>query len=306
MKFDINELIGNLTPQEGLDKQASVIETPATPSVAEELRSVLMVKSASVVAAEAGDLGRQLARRLMEKAASETPMVVSEVVSGDQLSSLTALVESTLIKEAGESQPNIANADNAALAVAQSQVDAAATQSGGTVEAQTAESLQKGFATTSAQASSEDLARKVEDKAEDANMQKAAAVHELVGQGHSFYDAAELVAMADSELQKEAAFEALTAEGYSFDDATSLVKAAGDMGFVIGSELDKQAALGELIAEGYNFDDAVEMVKEAGLAEIAGKVAGIGRGAVGAVKAEGSKLGADASRYAQLDRKSVV
>ena len=203
--FDINELIGNLQAGESIEKQASEAEVVNTPSVADDLKAVLMTKSASVASEEASDLGRLLAKRLMEKAASENP-TVTEPVAGDNLSALTAHVEGVLLKEASEvaGQPNVANVDNAVLANEQQAVNAAAEQSGGTVEAQTAETIQKGLATQSATATSEDLVRKVEDQAEDANMQKAAAVDALVGQGHSFYDAVDLVAMADSELQKEA------------------------------------------------------------------------------------------------------
>lgn len=259
MSFDINELIGNLLPEEGgMDKQASESQENATPSVADELKAALLTKSASEVAAEAEDLGRQLARRLMEKAASETKHAE---VEGDNLSPLEASLTNAFEKEA-EAQPNIANSDNAAMAAEQGQVDAAALQSGGTVEQQQAQSIQKGLATGSAQASSEDQARKIEDDAEDANMQKAAAVQALVEQGHSFYEAADLVAAADMELQKEAAFAELISAGFDFEEATSLVKAAAEM------ELDevpmtKEAAFQTLLDEGYTFDQALEAVTNA-------------------------------------------
>lgn len=292
--FDINQLIENLQGGE-IEKQASEAEVVTTPSVADELRSVLLTKSASVANQEAGELGRLLAQRLMEKVASENNEV-TEAVKGDNLSELTAHVEATLQKEASEvgEQPNVANANNAANAAEQQSVNATAEQSGGTVEAQTAESIQKGLNTPSATATSEDLVRKVEDQAEDANMQKAAAVDTLVGQGHSFFDAVGLVAMADSELQKEAAFAELTAEGYSFDEATDMIKAASEALFDSGSEeITKEAAMSDLMAQGVPFDEAVNMVKEAGLGNIGGALRGaaakVGSAAKGAAaKASGA------------------
>lgn len=292
MSFDINELISNLSAGEGVEKQASEAEVIAAPTVADDLRAVLMTKSASTIQEEASDLGRQLARRIMEKAASENP-VVTEVVVGDNLSALTASVEATLIKEAEavSPQPNVANTDNAALAAAQDQVNHVAEQSGGTVEAQTVETIQKGLATPSATASSEDLVRKVEDKAEDSNMQKAAAVSALVEQGHSFYDAADLVAVADGELQKEAAFTELTTEGYSFDEATSLIKAACDTFVEPEEEITKEAAMADLLSQGVAFGDAVNMIKEAALSDV--------------IKGAASKLGSAAKGAASSAGKSV-
>lgn len=302
MHFDINELINNLSNGEGVEKQASEAEVVAAPSVADDLRAVLMTKSAATIQEEAGDLGRQLARRIMEKAASENP-VVSEVVVGDNLSALTASVEATLIKEAEEiaSQPNIANSDNAALAASQEQVNHTAEQSGGTVEAQTVETIQKGLSTPSATATSEDLVRKVEDNSEDANMQKAAAVKELVAQGHSFYDAADLVAAADGELQKEAALAELTAEGYSFDEATSLIKAASESFVAPEVEITKEAAMSDFLGQGFSFDEAVNMVKEAGLSDVLKGTASKIVSAVGnspALSGAAQKVGAAASKMA--------
>lgn len=275
MSFDINTLIDSLTNGEGQEKQASEAVVVNAPTVAEELKSVLMTKSASEVTEEAGALGRMLAQRLLEKAASENP-AVSEVVVGDQMSALTASVETAIIKEASEisPQPQINTEHNAASAAAQDHVDNAALQSGGTVEQQTAESIQKGLSTASATATSEDLVRKVEDKAEDSNMLKAAAVNELVSQGLSFYEAGNLIAEADAELQKEAAFAELTTEGYNFEDATALIKAASEADF----EMSKEASLSDLLSQGYRFDDAVEMVKEAGARSFVPKVAKKGLG----------------------------
>lgn len=286
MSFDINELIGNLGLDEGIEKQASEVKEDAKPSVADELREALLTKSASEVAAEAEDLGRQLARRLMEKAASQ---VKPEVVEGDALSTMEVSLTQTFEKEA-EAQGHIANADNAAMAAEQGQVDAHALQSGGTVESQTAETIQKGLATPSATATSEDMVRKIEDQGEDANMQKAAAVMALVEEGLDFYNAADLVAVADSELQKEAALAELVNEGYDFDDAVSLIKAASETPKVSDEVLEKVAAFQELTAEGYSFDEATDLIKEAGIGL---KI----RQGINQAKIEGRKLSTSFDKY---------
>lgn len=114
-------------------------------------------------------------------------------------------------------QPHIANDQNAVMAQEQMAVNATALQSGGTVEAQQIESLQKGLATPSAVASGEDQV---------VELQKAAALTHLVAGGMNFYDAVDQVASIDSELQKEAAFNELIGEGYSFDDAVALIEQA--------------------------------------------------------------------------------
>lgn len=135
----------------------------------------------------------------------------------DIMANVQALIKQA--QEAGTSaQGNLAIEPTAAMAAQQTQVDALAKQSGGTVEQQQNESLQKGLATQVAAAGPDD---KVE-----ANMLKAAALVELVDSGLDFYDAFEKVAYADMELQKEAAFNELMEAGYGFEDAVALVQAA--------------------------------------------------------------------------------
>lgn len=279
MSYDINQLINNLVGEEGVEKQASEAQEAQAPTVADELRDALMTKSASEKASEAEDLGRQLARRLLEKSASAE----AAPLANEQLAGLEASVTETLEKEAGvEVQPDVAKAENAANAQEQATVDAVAQQSGGTVEAQAHESIEKGLSTGTAVASSEDQVRKVEDQHEDADMQKAAAVAALVEGGDDFYEAFEKVAMADAELQKEAAFNQLISEGYSFEDAAGLVKAACE--FPQSEEFEKAAALGELLSEGFVFDEAVELIKEAGLGSTLRSAGSAIRREVGAVK----------------------
>lgn len=163
-----------------------------------------------------------------------------------------------LIKQAEEvqAQPHIANEQNLAMAQEQLAINAQALQSGNTVEGQQVESLQKGLATQSAQASGEDQV---------IQLQKAAAVVELVDQGMDFYSAVDAVAGADMELQKEAAFQELMEQGYDFEDAVMLVKAASEGEYEVDEEVEKRAAFEELMEEGYSFDDAVEIIKEAGI-----------------------------------------
>ncbi len=124
-----------------------------------------------------------------------------------------------LIKEAETITPQaqVVAEQNVAHAQEQLAINAHALQSGGTVEAQQVESLQKGLSTPSAVASAEDQVQE---------LQKAAALTELVAGGMDFYSAFNEVASVDSELQKEAAFHGLIGEGYSFEDAISLIQAA--------------------------------------------------------------------------------
>ena len=119
--------------------------------------------------------------------------------------------------EAVAPQPHIANDQNAAMAGEQQAVNAAALQSGGTVEAQQIESLKKGLDTPSAVASGEDQV---------VELQKAAALTHLVAGGMDFYSAVDQVAALDVELQKEAAFNQLVEEGKTFDEAVALIQAA--------------------------------------------------------------------------------
>lgn len=126
-----------------------------------------------------------------------------------------------LQKQAEEvaAQPNVVAEQNAATAGEQLSVNAVALQSGGTVEQQQLESLQKGLATQTAVAGADDKVQ---------NLEKAAAVMALVQDGADFYDAVNSVADADSSLQKEAAFNDLIGQGYSFDDAVALIQQASE------------------------------------------------------------------------------
>ncbi len=119
--------------------------------------------------------------------------------------------------EAVAPQPHIANEQNAAMAGEQQAINAAALQSGGTVEAQQLESLKKGLDTPSAQASGEDQV---------IELQKAAALTSLVAGGMDFYSAVDQVAEMDVELQKEAAFNELISEGRTFEEAVALIQGA--------------------------------------------------------------------------------
>lgn len=114
-------------------------------------------------------------------------------------------------------QPNIATEHNAAMAGEQLGVNAMALQSGGTVEQQQIESLQKGLATPSAEAGADDKVQ---------NLEKAAAVMSLVEEGADFYDAVNAVADADSDMQKQAALADLMEEGTSFEEAVALIQQA--------------------------------------------------------------------------------
>lgn len=114
-------------------------------------------------------------------------------------------------------QPNVAMEQSNALAAEQMGVNAMALQSGGTVEQQQIESLQKGLATPSAEAGADDKVQ---------NLEKAAAVMSLVEEGADFYDAVNAVADADSDMQKQAALASLLEEGTSFEEAVALIQQA--------------------------------------------------------------------------------
>lgn len=127
------------------------------------------------------------------------------------------------------------------------------------------------------------------------DIEKSAAVNELIAEGVNFEDAIAMVKQASeemeseaNELEKVAAVNALIAEGINFDDAIALVKEASaqSLGY---TDLEKSAAVNELMTEdGLSFDEASELVKEAastGMATIAKKTASLSKGTKGALAA---------------------
>lgn len=109
--------------------------------------------------------------------------------------------------------------------------------------------------------------------AKPSDIDKKAALDELMADGVDFEDAIALVKQASEELESEgdelekaAAVGILLEEGHSFEDAVELVKQACDQSEDY-SDLEKAAAVQELMTEdGMDFADAVELVKEAALA----------------------------------------
>lgn len=101
-------------------------------------------------------------------------------------------------------------------------------------------------------------------------VEKAAAVNALVGEGMDFDTAVNLVKQAEEELvgeakeqEKVAAVNALAEAGYDFDTAVELVKQAE---YELAQEedaMEKMAAVEELMGQGYDFDSAVELIKQA-------------------------------------------
>lgn len=68
----------------------------------------------------------------------------------------------------------------------------------------------------------------------------------------------------EDAVVKAAALDDLMAQGYSFEDAADMVKAAADaVAQVEYSDIEKAAAVGELMARGVDFAEAVDLVKEA-------------------------------------------
>ena len=101
-------------------------------------------------------------------------------------------------------------------------------------------------------------------------VEKAAAVSALVGQGCDFASAVELVKQAEEALaveadqqEKIAAINVLVGAGYDFDSAVAMVKQAEADLLGVDREQEKRAALETLIEAGVDFDQAVSMVKQA-------------------------------------------
>jgi hypothetical protein len=65
---------------------------------------------------------------------------------------------------------------------------------------------------------------------------------------------------AEDEIEKAAAVSELVAQGFNFEDAFEMVKQAE---LEINFELEKVAAMDALMAEGVDFDQAVELIKQA-------------------------------------------
>lgn len=101
--------------------------------------------------------------------------------------------------------------------------------------------------------------------------EKMAAINELIAEGVSFEDAAEMVKQAEEQLaedmEKLAAVQSLIESGVDFDTASQLVKQASDELEAEAEALTKAAAVSELVSQGVDFDKAVEMVKQAGVGD---------------------------------------
>ena len=111
------------------------------------------------------------------------------------------------------------------------------------------------------------------------DIEKSAAINDLMEEGYGLDDAYEMVKAASEEmieeafeLEKIAAVETLMDEGVDFDDAIQLVKMASeelleDEGEEEYSDLEKIAAVAELMDEdGLGFEEASELVKQASAA----------------------------------------
>ena len=220
---------------------------------------------------KASDLGAALAREIMEKVAStnlDTGMNKQASTAGQALAQ--ALLKQAQTKKASSGDmtttdgiapgvvPNKNQVDNAAM-----EAEGAATvkpmptgdgmKNQGTVneifDAMIADALAQGATSVdqvhttgiSAQEGAVEAHAvpnqvKVASEQDKANeIEKAAAVSELVSQGVDFDTAFELVKQAEAEIgfemQKSAAMESLMTEGFSFEDAVAMVKEAssGDM-----------------------------------------------------------------------------
>ena len=106
------------------------------------------------------------------------------------------------------------------------------------------------------------------------DIEKSAAINELVADGYDFEDAVELVKQASEDLEveaedleKAAAINALVCEGVEFEAAVALVKQASEeMHSTEYTDLEKAAAVNELMVEdGLSLDEAFQLVKEASI-----------------------------------------
>lgn len=105
------------------------------------------------------------------------------------------------------------------------------------------------------------------------DIEKMAAVQELMDDGLTFAEASDLVKQASaqleaeqSNLEKAAAVSELVAQGIDFSEACDLVKQASEDQVEEYSDLEKAAAVQELMVEdGLSFDEATDLVKQAAL-----------------------------------------
>lgn len=230
------EDLGASSAEETLTKEAS-----ETPSVADDLKNIL-TKTASENTEENIMKGKDIAAMVLaelEKTASNNVIVEHDkmVADDDKRDELTPREGKTVTE---------------------------------TAKALQARGAAKGHSEQEGVVAEQEGKAGAPDAAVSSDLDKKAALDELMADGVDFEEAvalvkeasAELEAAAD-ELEKAAAVEELIANGIEFDEAVALVKEASEAE-VEYTDLEKSAAVSELMAEdGLDFEEAVALVKEA-------------------------------------------
>ena len=254
---------------------------------------------------EAALAGAALAREVAEQAAAAALNTNQTTGMNKQASlagkALAEAVLATLTKQAGESNtadgiapegvPAMHQRDNAQMVAEQAAaVKPMPTSDGlrptGTInqifDAVVQDALSQGAASTDQVHETGIAAQEgaVEDHATP-NQMKVAAMGQLLEQGFSFDEAAEMVkqaseqgAQASDEMEKAAAVQELvTNYGIDFGDAVEMIKAAAEEIEREEDTLMKAAAMDELLAQGLDFDTALTLIKQAGESNTADGIA---------------------------------
>lgn len=259
--LSLESLLNGLSDHdEGIEKSAAETNTP---SVAEDLRDALTKKASDTTQINTGETnmsvenGNQIAQavlEMLEKSASAGNNVIKE--TDEMEAQHAARIEST--PRQGKTVTEVAKALQG-KAPAGSAEDAVDGSPEGNSEAAVA--------------------------AVPSDIEKAAAVNELMESGIDFENAVEMVKQASYELEAEAfeiekvaAVNELMENGIDFEDAVELVKQASAELLEEDAEytdLEKIAAVADLMDEdGLSFEYASELVKEAAAKETALKYAG--------------------------------
>ena len=292
---DMTKAASDASTQEAVEVKTETQE-PAIEKVA-EAQPIVDEKTKS-----AAELGAEMARSIMEKAASmksSSAQAVGKTLAQTLLEKMASAGDMTT--DAGVSPgavPSKVQADAAQQEAEQASTVKPMPGAGGNVneifDAMIQDALAQGAASVD-QVHDTGVAAKegaVEDHAVPAQV-KTAAVGDLMEQGLDFDTAVELVKQASAEVEED--FEKMAAvnhlmehDGLDFETASDLVKQAAEELAFEEANMTKAAALSELLQSGVDFDQAVEMIKQASAGDMTTE-AGVAPGAVP------SKVQADAA-----------
>lgn len=240
----------------------------------EEPEEATIEKTASEVS-----VADQLKDKLTKEASASTQNGDTDMsnVTGKMIADkILANLEADMVKQAahGEGGGNKVITDTDEM-VAQQDARTTLTPRQGKTVTQVAKALQAKAPAGSGEDSVEGSAEgnsKAAVSAVPSDIEKSAALKELMEEGFDFEDAFAMVKEASEylvkeseDLEKVAAISELISKGVDFEEAAELVKQAfaieTDEGY---SDLEKSAAISELVSEdGYSFEDAVALVKQA-------------------------------------------